>query len=261
MSVATFWQQLAATPSGETRSRQLERFFFEGLPAVGPALDRRTFEQSGRIRTSAISIARPKFAQFEARHHCAPGQPCAVQLKRVSLDNTPDAELFDASSEDERAASFRNEFLREVQSLSPGDVNRYSMKTDRRYSVSDFERITPAFNYRLPFQRSQRTEAGREFRKRIATQLAQMGSPLTPEDIINRAETQNCMGCHGKPGPVGGNVTFPKASENGAHVIDESMNEPARLSTAEQDVFVPFRIAFLRQYVESAQNNDRTRRE
>jgi hypothetical protein len=250
-AVAAFWWDLAGTESTDARRRKLEQFFFHGLPAFSPVLDRQSFERGGRIRTSEISIGRPKFAQFELKRLCASVHFCVPRLTRVPLDNMPDAALFDAEISSNRAASFRRDFLRQVAPLSISDVNRYSMNIDRAYSVSDVEALIPAFSYRLPFRRSLRTRVGQEFRAQIAEELRKTGSALTPEDIIDRAETQNCAGCHGKPGSVGGGVVFPKAFEHGEHIADESLTENARASPAVVEVFVPYRMDVLRQYLRS----------
>lgn len=246
--VAAFWWNQARTESDEARRQRLERFLFDGLPHFRPVLDRHSFEMSGRIRTSEIGHGRPRFRQFELRHVCT--SACAPTLTSVPLDNMPNGALFDeARPASERDEAFRREFLRHVASLSIPNVNRYFMNVDRAYSVSDVEALVPVFNYRLPFRRSLRTGSGREFRERITEELQKAGSALTPEDIIDRAETMNCAGCHGKPGPVGGGVVFPNAFESGEHIADESMIESAHLSPALNDVFLPYRIELLMNYM------------
>jgi len=165
----------------------------------------------------------------------------------------PDPALFEVQGTAPLAEAFRREFVRQVTFLSIPDINRYSMKLDRAYSVRNIEDVVPAFNYQLPFRRGQRTGAGREFRAAIVRELARAGSPLTPEDIIHRAETQNCVGCHGKPGAVGGHLVFPDAFEQGEHISADSLPARARLSPALQDVFLPYRIGVLRNYLQSVQ--------
>lgn len=241
--VVTFWQDLIRTEPADTRRDQLERFFFGGVGSRRAALDPRSFERGGRIRTSEISKARPKFRQFELKRDCASARPCVARLVRVPLDNTPDAALFVAESA--RGAAFRSEFLRQVASLAIPDVNRYFMNVDHAYSVSDIEGFMPPFNYRLPFRRSLKTRPGQEFREQIAHELKKAGSDLTPENIIDRAETQNCAGCHAKPGPVGNGLVFPKAFDSGEHIADDSLLGAVRLSPALEKVFLPYRIRLL----------------
>lgn len=245
--VAAFWQDLARTESHETRRQRIERFFFAGMPPFRAVLDPRSFERAGRIRVSEISRARPKFRQFEVTRDCASGRPCVARLVRVPLDNMPEAALFAADTP--HAAAFRREFLRQVAPLSISDVNRYFMNVDRTYSASDIEDTIPPFNYQLPFRKSLRTRVGQAFREQIVQELRKAGSELTPEDIIDRAETQNCVGCHAKPGPVGGGLEFPKAFDSGEHIADDSLQGSVRLSDALTDVFLPYRIRFLIDYL------------
>ncbi|MDQ3282611.1 MAG: hypothetical protein M3Q69_14515 [Acidobacteriota bacterium] len=242
--VAAFWLQLARTDSDLRRREMLERFFFAGGQTFGPLLDAAPFERSGRIRTSLVSTARPQFRQFEVRRNCV---ACVPELVPVPLDNTPDRALFAADTGDARAAAFRREFLGQVASLAIQDANRFFMTIDRRYSVSSNERGAES-NYRLPFRRAVRTTTGQEFRREIAAELQRAGSALTPEDIVARAETQNCVGCHGGSGPVGGGIVFPKAFDSGEHIADPSVLQSPRLSAALVEVFIPYRIRALTQY-------------
>jgi hypothetical protein len=71
---------------------------------------------------------------------------------------------------------------------------------------------------------------------------------LTPENIIDRAETQNCAGCHGKPGPVGAGLVFPKAFDSGEHISDESLLGTVRLSQALEEVYLPYRLRVLGEF-------------
>lgn len=247
-AVAASWWGLTRIASAEQRRDRLEQLFFGGHPVLPSIFDQKTFERGGRIRTSEISDGRPAFAQFELMRTRGFAQPYPL-LIRVPLDNMPSAALFAAGAASEQAASFRREFVREISSLSIPDVNRYSMNVDRRYSVSDVAALDPPFNYQLPFRRAQRTRVGQRFREQIAEELRKLGSSLTPEDIIGRAETQNCAGCHGKPGPVGGDLIFPHAFEQGEHLESQSLVDNARLSPALNDTFLPYRIRVLRQYL------------
>jgi hypothetical protein len=248
-SIATFWWDLAGIASAKDRGARLEDFFFRGLPATGPVLNPCNFEQDGSIRTSEVGDGRPRFRQFALRRHCASGQPCVARLTRIPLDNMPHAVLFDASRGGEHAVAFRLDFLRQVASLSLRDVNRISMNLNSNYGAASAESVIPVFNYRLPFRRSLNTVAGQRFREQIAEELRRAGSTLTPEDLIGRAETQNCVGCHGKPGPIGDGVVFPKAFESCEHKADDAPLKSARISPALERVFVPYRIQVLSDYL------------
>lgn len=81
------------------------------------------------------------------------------------------------------------------------------------------------------------------FKAAITSKLAAIGrSDLSANNILARAATQSCGGCH-QPSlitaPVGGSMTFP--SSNGFTQIDEN----GTLSTALTTVFLPHRKAVL----------------
>jgi hypothetical protein len=202
--VAAFWWELAATASANARRERLEGFFFRGLPSFPPVLDPRGFERTGRIRTSEISDGRPRFAQFELKRHCEAAQPCVARLTRVPLDNAPDGTLFDGDTVGERAASFRRDFLRQVASLSINDVNRYFMNVDRAYSVDGADRLIPAFNYRLPFRRAQRTAAGQMFRQQIARELKRPAVPSPPKTSSTALKRRTVRDAMASPAPSAG---------------------------------------------------------
>lgn len=247
--VAAFWWDLAKIDDPAVRRERLERLFFSGFGPLPPLFEPAAFERHGRIRTIEISNGPPVFRQFAMRRSWAAAKRGAATLVRVPLDNTPAARFFDATPPSAAVASFRREFLRQIPSLALPDVARYSMNIDPAYCVSDAGATIPDFNYRLPFRRLLRTADGGQFRDAMLAELAKIGSTLTPEEVIDRAETQNCGGCHGKHGPVGEGVVFPQAFENGEQIADDSLPGPLRFSPALQDVFLPYRVQLLYDYL------------
>jgi hypothetical protein len=239
-SVAKFWRRVAETESAGQRRHLLEDFFFRGAAPLRRVLEQSSSAQRAEVRTSRIGHAGPVFAQYVIRRK---------GLERVALHNTPDGSLFDASIPSPFGMEFRRQFIRQIRTLAIDDVNRYSMKLDSGFSVKTTDGLEPSFNYTLPFRRSQRTVAGQTFRNEIAAELRKIDSPLSPEDIISRAETRNCVGCHQKSGPVGGNVIFPKAFDSGEHLADDTVSKPAAASPALNDVFMPHREKFLEQFL------------
>lgn len=248
---AAFWWSLAHTPSTAERRARLEQFFFTGTPWFAPLFDASTFPHRGKVRTSEISKGRAKFRQYKVVRRCSVTAQCVARLVRVALDNSPHPTFFDASrAADVGGEAFRRDFLDQVRTLALADPNLLSMSLDRSYSVADFEGDLPAFNYRLPFARSLRTPAGQTFRQQIRTALGEVGSDLTPENIIDRAETQNCFGCHSKSGSVGGGVVLAAPFETGEHISDDTVTGDARLSPALNDVFLPYRVGVMRRFME-----------
>lgn len=67
----------------------------------------------------------------------------------------------------------------------------------------------PQFQLSKSFARGLATHAGADFNTRIAAELARIGSPLTPAQLVQRAETQTCSGCHLASGDIGDGSVFP----------------------------------------------------
>jgi hypothetical protein len=82
-------------------------------------------------------------------------------------------------------------------------------------------------------------------RQRIDGRLALMGSPLRSRDVLRRATTQTCAGCHADASStdVGGGITWPESL--GFTHVDES----GRLSPALTGEFLPHRARVLDEYL------------
>jgi hypothetical protein len=106
----------------------------------------------------------------------------------------------------------------------------------------------------LPFRRSVTTPAGQEFAGRIDGELKRIGSTLTPEQIINRAETQTCVRCHVRSGPVGEGVGFRHPAAPGEH-MDENSVTPGPggqrfiSSQTMEKLFIPHGIEILERFL------------
>ena len=106
----------------------------------------------------------------------------------------------------------------------------------------------PAFIYRPPFDGSK--VAFPSFRNRIQEKLTAIGSTLTPEQIVDRADTQNCAGCHVGGGSVGEGVDFPRSIDTLQHITEDApeageLGQRYRISIAVRDVFIPHRMKIL----------------
>jgi hypothetical protein len=94
------------------------------------------------------------------------------------------------------------------------------------------------------------------FRNRIQAKLTAIGSTLTPEQIVDRADTQNCIGCHAVAGPMGEGVVFPLPLLGLQHVTEDApeageLGQRYRISDAVRDVFIPHRMKILIDFLNS----------
>lgn len=108
--------------------------------------------------------------------------------------------------------------------------------------------IESALALQLGFQAS-------AFRDAIQARLAQAGSPLSVNDVVQRAQTQTCAGCHAISdfAPLGGGLAWPPAL-GFVHVSERFTEQgPAgprfEISPALREVFLPRRLAILSDFV------------
>jgi hypothetical protein len=260
-AVAQFWAGLSAIDSLAERRAKLEAFFFTGIDGFGPVLDPVSYapESSGGIRTLHDTVApgvTDRFYQFHLTKQCT-SAGCALVAVPGVLENMPFAALFDGNVDTPAARAFRAEFVRQVPTLAVRDVNLYFLSVSREYLMAESNPDTGnalAFDYGVAFRNGLATPAGRAFHDDLAAELRKIGSTLTPNDMILRAETQTCVGCHLVSGPVGEGVVFPQPLGANQHV-DEHLTDRGpdgpffRISPAMRDVFIPHRMKILREFL------------
>jgi cytochrome c peroxidase len=84
------------------------------------------------------------------------------------------------------------------------------------------------------------------FQNSIQTKLTALGSSLTPANIVDRATTQSCAGCHdvSNGDSLGGGLTWP-SSNNFTHISESRTLSPALTGT-----FLPHRANLLATFLE-----------
>jgi hypothetical protein len=262
-AVAQFWADLSSVDSTVERRARLEKFFYDGLPGFEPVLRAAHFSAAagGGVRTRQNDLpatTRWRGYQFRIEQQCgAGGSPCALRMLPDVLENLPFGPMFDANVDTPVARSFREHFLTQIPTLAINDLNQYRMKIDRQYLLGESDPLddSHAFSFQLPFNNSQSTDAGKAFRAQIDAELKRIGSTLTPENIVARAETQTCAGCHFVPQSVGGGLIFPGAID-AEHVLslgrvagDDGPESRWGTSGALEKVFIPNRMNILRDFL------------
>jgi hypothetical protein len=262
-AVAQFWADLSGVDSVIERRFRLEKFFFDGIAGFEPVVKASHYMAAagGSIRSRQISAGLPsrgwRSYEFRLDQQCPASGLCSLRLLPDVLENLPFGPMFDANVDTPLARAFRETFLEQVPTLALNDLNQYRMNIDRKFLLVESDPTDDFFatNYSLPFRQSQSTDAGKAFRAQIAAKLAAAGSSLTPEDIVARAETQTCSGCHFVPQSVGGGLIFPGAID-GSHIQglvkgDEGLQSRWGLSGAMEKVFIPNRMRILKQFLDS----------
>ena len=258
-AVALFWASLSKIDSISERRAKLEQFYFDGVSGVPPVIDPDNFSAAsgGGIRTTQIAAAgaAPRNYQFRVTKDCSSG-PCTLRVTPDVLANMPFGDLFNAADQSAQAQAFRDAFVEQVPSLAVKNANEYFMDIPRQFLMAESNPNDDSneFDYATPFNHSK--AATPDFKSRIQAKLTSIGSTITPEQVVFRAETQSCVGCHVLSGQVGEGVVFPKSIDDHQHITEDTL-EPGEngqrylISTALRDTFVPHRMQILLDFLNS----------
>lgn len=260
--IAQFWAELSGVDAAAERRARLEQFFFAGLPGFAPVVAHEHLggTSGGSIRsfhhTSGSGLI-ARMYQFRLAQRCDPG--CRLLVEPDALQNVPAGNLFDATRVDPLAVRFRDEFIRQIPNLAIRDVNRYFMNIPREFLIaeSDPGAEDVSIPFTAAFHDSLTEPEGQAFQQRIEAELGHAGSTLTPTEVIRRAESQTCVGCHVVSGPVGEGVAAPP-SFGFEHLSEDRVEEGQAgtrfaISPAMRDVFIPHRMQILRKFLASVQ--------
>ncbi|MDI1444511.1 hypothetical protein [Polyangium sp. 6x1] len=222
-----FWAGLTEMNDAAKRAEELDRFFFKGVGGFAAALrwehfsgdwDPQTGEfLSGQIRANQFlndqaggGLGQPwQLREYHLRRSCSgngPKQNCKPDVRMDPTLVNPDARLFDDTNLSALALSFRDPnnpkgFISQIPELARADLNRLNMnKLGREYNsgqstsqpslVAGGPPVVNDTNYSLFFN------ANGAFAQRIQTKLNAIKSTLTPTQIVRRAQSQACGGCH-----------------------------------------------------------------
>ena len=264
--VAQFWADLSNVDSISARRARLEEFFFAGLPGFAPAIRAEHYGRStgGGIRSFQWQLkgsARPRFYQFQLEKRCA-GAQCRVVMEPAVLENLAMGKFFDARIKTPQAERFRDFFITQVKTLTIPDKNQFFLNIPSEFLLGESDPIDsePLFIYFTSFSFSLNSPEGQEFSRRIESEARRLGSNLSAIQIVNRAQSQNCYGCHSNaelnfdeiPGgppllPIA--VIFQHVSERNEEK-GEAGNRFA-ISRAMRETFIPHRMEVLRTFLTS----------
>lgn len=250
-AVAEFWLNLADTDSASELRKRLDDFYFADAAGAGPVIHADNYgpRGAGQIRTNGF-MPEPNLWQlheFKFTHDCGFG-PC---IRPVPVAANPHPDLFADDSPTPGAATFQRWFLKQIPNLEIDDVNLFFMtdvgtfKSGQSTSEGEFD------NFRL--------QAGfGNFRQQIEDAIT---TGLTADQILNRAGTISCAGCHQHnnnfdDADLGGSLQWQPSL--GFVQISEEFSDQGpfgprfALSSAVLDVFLPHRKQAMENFLETA---------
>jgi hypothetical protein len=247
LPVARFWHALSSENDPARRAAQLEQFFFTGGAVAGfpAAIDARhlgladnaaTFAR-GQLRTNLfIDEVEWALREFKLRRTCV-GATCALAVVPVPVAANPADEL--VAGTHPRAAAFADALAAQVDALAGPRVAELSLAIDPIFDELESVSMPGTATVRY------RARAAVALRVALQRQLTATGSSLTTSNLLDRATTQTCAGCHdvSSNADLGGGLFWPPS--NGFTHVDER----GTLSPALTDVFLPHRAAVLERFI------------
>jgi hypothetical protein len=246
--VADFWAKLSLDANVASRATKLERFYFTGITAEGhtfaPVVTAASYGMNatgaangkGQIRTNFFADFNEwHLREFKLGKPCAIGATCKMAVTQVTVKTNPADELFRGTHP--RTTAFETSFLDQVPALSRKNAATIAMGVSNAHNEFESSAQVPNVVYRT-FTRA-------SFKNQITAKITNPN--LTVNNILDRATTQTCGGCHqfsnGTPN-LGDGVVW-RGSLGFVHV-DESSN----LSPGLLQMFLPRRAAVLKAFLD-----------
>jgi hypothetical protein len=238
--VADFWRNLSLDTDVNSRATKIQNFYFNGtaipgFPAVVAAKnyglsDNGSAFGSGQIRTNFfVNFNEWHLREFKPQRVCnsADANDCTLNMAMRPVKQNPANELFAGTHA--KSAAFEASFLKSVSALASGDRSTIGMSIPNQFS--EFESVS---------QRSDvvyKNIADAGIKAAITSELTTLGSSLTAVNILDRATTQTCAGCHRLSAftNLGNGLVWP-ADAGFVHIT-----ETGTLSSALTTVFLPHR--------------------
>ncbi len=276
-SVQTFWANLSDPALTDAqRATQLKAFFLDG--AAGATAVARPLNyaggDSGRIRTNQFfqdQSINSGFRPWVLREFVLNGTAATPQ--QVTTKENPFVGLFDNARTDTLANQFIDYLTRAdvVSALAVNDLNRFNFPSavPDKFNAGQSQSST----FGLPdmntpndyFSTFTAGGASHRLRSRLQTALTSLGSSLTPDNIVARAQSLSCAGCHilsgAEPQPPlgltnadGSAHPFPAVNTPFTHVDERSKDANGRfLISAGVEEFLKFRHEVQASYFDRTQ--------
>jgi hypothetical protein len=219
------WADLTPENDIQARAAVLENFYFTGQGAVGPVVSIGNYGDNalgaGQIRTNQFSNTTTGWSlrEFKLYRTCSGSACTRLSFVPVTDKNNAFGPLFDPSSTFATAPAFRSYFPSQVSSLNGNTIPGLDISTPGTFNTAQSQASGASaaeMRYSVQFGTGPSS-----LRTNLQTQLSSLGSTLTPDDIVARAQTQSCAGCHRLSNNValGGGLIWP-ASLGFTHVTE-----------------------------------------
>lgn len=256
LPVAQLWDNLSAPGiATSTVVDNLVQFYFQGITVDGvtfaPVVQAANYGfgfpnnvNTGQIRLNMLSQTLDwELRQFELAQACTGGNgtgSCTVTATNSFVTNNPFAGLFETGGGSD--PTFEAQFPSQVKALAAATIPGISMSTPQQDNGGESDESGEQLQNYLQASKGNTTLVAS-----IQTALDAIPSTLTPTDILNRATTQSCAGCHQLSGgtKLGGGLTWPDS--NTFVQVEETTGQQ---SIALANFFLPFRATVLTKFID-----------
>jgi len=225
------WANLTPENNIQARATVLENFYFngntqgQGQGVVPPVVSISNFGDNalgaGQIRTNQFvnTTTGWSFREFKLIRTCSGGACSSMRFVPVTNKNNAFGLLFDPNSNYSTAPAFRTFFPSQVANLNATTIPGLDISTPDTFNTAQSQASGASaaeIRYTVQFGTSPSS-----LRTDLQTQLTTLGSTLTPDDIVARAQALSCAGCHrlSNNAPLGGGLIWP-ASQGFTHVSE-----------------------------------------
>jgi hypothetical protein len=257
--IVDFWAKLSRENNVEKRGDELERLYFKGLGNVEPVVHISHYggnsARAGQVRTNQfMQPADPRvwsLREFKLIRTCN-GSGCSdMQFIPVTDKVNPFGPLHSTSSTHPKTPDYQAHFVTQVEGLAAAKLDAIRFSVPDTYNTG--QSLASGSNendYAAHFSPAS------TFGAAVQAELTRIGSNLTPTDIILRAGSQSCAGCHRllNNRSVGGGLTWPP-SLGFTHVTEDQKKEVVDgqerfvISTALINEFLPQRKQIMEDYL------------
>jgi hypothetical protein len=227
------WANLTPENNIQARATVLENFYFngnsqgQGQGAIGPVISISNFGDNalgiGQVRTNQFVNTTTGWSlrEFKLFRNCTGNACSSMRFVPATNKNNAFGGLFDPTSSYTTAPAFRAYFPSQVASLNASAITGLDISTPDTFNTAQSQASgTTAAEMRYSVQFGTGPSS---LRTDLQTQLTNLGSALTPDDIVARAQALSCAGCHrlSNNAPLGGGLTWP-ASQGFTHVTERA---------------------------------------
>ena len=256
--VARFWAELSQEPDAAARAEALHRFYFEGLGKFPPVIHidhfgNATERATGQVRTNQFMQATWTLREFRLRKRCT-GDTCVMRFEPDTVKTNPAGALFSPKVVHPLKEEFSEVLASQVQSLATNDLLRYTLDVEDRFNSGQSNSSGTENLYT-----HQMGNGTTPLRTKLQQRLNEQAIPLTAANIVARAQTLSCAGCHQLSTGVslGGGLTWPNKTTlfTFVHVSERTMEEGPDgprfgLSESLVGTFLPHRQQLLEAFLE-----------